>query len=271
LSWWLYPRLWPAAWSAHPQSLEAYNFRELRAELKGRGHRFESLSDTEVVLRAYLEWGEGFVERLNGMYAFAVWDLTTQELLLVRDRMGVKPLYYYETADGVVFGSEPKALLANPLVPRTVRADGLREILEMVKTPGHAVYDGMREVLPGEVVRINRQGLTRHRYWRLEAREHGHTLDQTVRHTRDLLEDIVQRQVVSDVPLCSLLSGGLDSSIITALASRKLLAEGKENIHSFSVDFLDHGSSFASDAVRGTPDAPYVRDLVERIRGAGLP
>src|SRR5690606_15831010 len=134
---------------------EAYNFRELRAELKGRGHRFESLSDTEVVLRAYLEWGEGFVERLNGMYAFAVWDLTTQELLLVRDRMGVKPLYYYETVDGVVFGSEPKALLANPLVPRTVRADGLREILEMVKTPGHAVYDGMREVLPGEVVRIN--------------------------------------------------------------------------------------------------------------------
>ena len=244
---------------------EAYNFRELRAELKGRGHRFESLSDTEVVLRAYLEWGEGFVERLNGMYAFAVWDLTTQELLLVRDRMGVKPLYYYETVDGVVFGSEPKALLANPLVPRTVRADGLREILEMVKTPGHAVYDGMREVLPGEVVRINRQGLTRHRYWRLEAREHGHTLDQTVRHTRDLLEDIVQRQVVSDVPLCSLLSGGLDSSIITALASRKLLAEGKENIHSFSVDFLDHGSSFASDAVRGTPDAPFVRDLVERI------
>lgn len=247
---------------------EVYNFRELRAELKVRGHRFDSRSDTEVVLRAYLEWGEGFVERLNGMYAFALWDLRTQALLLVRDRMGVKPLYYYETADGLVFGSEPKALLANPLVPRTVRADGLREILEMVKTPGHAIFHGMREVLPGEVVRIDRQGLTRRRYWQLQAREHDHSLEQTIRHTRDLLEDIVQRQIVSDVPLCSLLSGGLDSSIITALASRKLLAAGKDNIRSFSVDFLDHGSAFAGDAVRGTPDAPFVRDLVERIHSS---
>ncbi|WP_312932435.1 asparagine synthase (glutamine-hydrolyzing) [Stutzerimonas nitrititolerans] len=247
---------------------EVYNFRELRAELKIRGHRFESRSDTEVVLRAYLEWGERFVERLNGMYAFALWDLRTEELLLVRDRMGVKPLYYYETADGLIFGSEPKALLANPLLPRTVRADGLREILEMVKTPGHAVFHGMREVRPGEVVRIDRQGLSRRRYWQLEAREHEHSLEQTISHTRDLLEDIVQRQIVSDVPLCSLLSGGLDSSIITSLASRKLLAAGKGNIRSFSVDFLDHGSVFAGDAVRGTPDAPFVRDLVERIHSS---
>lgn len=247
---------------------EVYNFRELRAELKIRGHRFDSRSDTEVVLRAYLEWGESFVEHLNGMFAFAVWDMRSQRLLLVRDRMGVKPLYYYRTADGVIFGSEPKALLANRLVPRKVRADGLREILEMVKTPGHAIFDGMNEVLPGEVVRIDRQGLTRQRYWQLEAREHSHSLEQTVSHTRDLLEDIVERQIVSDVPLCSLLSGGLDSSIITALASKKLLDSGKDNIRSFSVDFLDHGSGFTSDAVRGTPDAPFVRDLVERIHSS---
>tara|TARA_Y100000815_G_scaffold275385_1_gene313227 strand:+ start:2299 stop:4152 length:1854 start_codon:yes stop_codon:yes gene_type:complete len=247
---------------------EVYNFRELRAELKIRGHRFESRSDTEVVLRAYLEWGESFVEHLNGMFAFAVWDMRSQGLLLVRDRMGVKPLYYYRTADGVIFGSEPKALLANRLVPRKVRADGLREILEMVKTPGHAIFDGMNEVLPGEVIRIDRHGLTRRRYWQLEAREHSHSLEQTISHTRDLLEDIVERQIVSDVPLCSLLSGGLDSSIITALASKKLLDSGKDNIRSFSVDFLDHGSGFTSDAVRGTPDAPFVRDLVERIHSS---
>ncbi|WP_312593276.1 asparagine synthase (glutamine-hydrolyzing) [Stutzerimonas nitrititolerans] len=244
---------------------EIYNYRELRAELQVRGHRFENHSDTEVALRAYLEWGEGFVDHLNGMFAFALWDLRSQRLLLVRDRMGVKPLYYYQTANGVLFGSEPKALLANARVPRKVRADGLREILEMVKTPGHAVFDGMREVLPGELIRIDRQGVSRRRYWQLEAREHVHSLEQTVRHTRDLLEDIVERQIVSDVPLCSLLSGGLDSSIITALASRKLLAGGQGNIRSFSVDFRDHGNGFASDAVRGTPDAPFVRELVERI------
>ncbi|HDT1677224.1 TPA: asparagine synthase (glutamine-hydrolyzing) [Enterobacter hormaechei subsp. steigerwaltii] len=247
---------------------EVYNFQDLKHDLHGRGHRFETRSDTEVVLRAYLEWGPSFVDRLNGMYAFAIWNRFTQELLLVRDRMGVKPLYYYQTDDGVVFGSEPKALLANPLVPRRVDADGLREILEMVKTPGHAIFSGMHEVLPGEMIRVNRNGLIRHQYWKLEAREHSDTLEQTIQHTRDLLEDIVDRQIVSDVPLCSLLSGGLDSSIITALASKKLLAAGKENIRSFSVDFLDHGGGFTGDSVRGTPDAPFVRDLVERIRSS---
>ncbi|MFP2428668.1 asparagine synthase (glutamine-hydrolyzing) [Enterobacter ludwigii] len=247
---------------------EVYNFQELRRDLEGRGHRFETRSDTEVVLRAYLEWGSAFTERLNGMYAFAIWNRLSQELLLVRDRMGVKPLYYYQTDDGVIFGSEPKALLANPLVPRKVNADGLRELLEMVKTPGHAVFAGMREVLPGEMLRVNRSGLTRHQYWKLEAREHSDTLEQTIQHTRDLLEDIIDRQIVSDVPLCSLLSGGLDSSIITALASKKLLAAGKENIRSFSVDFMDHGGGFTGDSVRGTPDAPFVRDLVERIHSS---
>jgi asparagine synthase (glutamine-hydrolysing) len=244
---------------------EVYNFQELRADLQSRGHQFRTRSDTEVVLRAYLEWGQNFADRLNGMYAFAIWDIRERVLLLVRDRMGVKPLYYFVTEDGVVFGSEPKALLANPLVPRKVSADGLREILEMVKTPGHAVFAGMREVLPGEIVRFSQDGISRSRYWKLEAREHPHTLEQTIRHTRDLLEDIVERQIVADVPLCSLLSGGLDSSIITALASRKLLAAGKENIRSFSVDFLDRGSGFVGDSVRGTPDAPFVKALVERI------
>ncbi|MFW9079928.1 asparagine synthase (glutamine-hydrolyzing) [Pseudomonas sp. P2757] len=245
---------------------EVYNFRELRNELLSRGHQFETRSDTEVVLRAYIEWGVAFTEHLNGMFAFAIWDMHTQTLHLVRDRMGVKPLYYFETADGVIFGSEPKALLANPLVPRNVSADGLREIFEMVKTPGQAIFDGMREVLPGEVVSINRNGLTRHCYWKLEAKEHTDSLEQTVKHTRDLLEDIVDRQIVADVPLCSLLSGGLDSSIITALASKKLLAAGRENIRSFSLDFMDHGGGFTSDAVRGTPDAPFVKDLVQKIR-----
>jgi len=245
---------------------EVYNFPELRSELLSRGHQFETNSDTEVVLRAYVEWGVAFTERLNGMYAFAIWDLRSQTLHLVRDRMGVKPLYYFPTADGVIFGSEPKALLANPLVPRKVGADGLREIFEMVKTPGHAIFEGMHEVLPGEFVSISRNGLARHRYWQLEAREHTDDLKQTIQHTRDLLEDIVDRQIVADVPLCSLLSGGLDSSIITALASKKLLAAGKENIRSFSLDFVDHGGGFTGDAVRGTPDAPFVKDLVQKIR-----
>lgn len=247
---------------------EVYNFQELRSELQEKGHVFETRSDTEVVLKAYIEWGENLVSKLNGMFAFAIWDARREELFLFRDRMGVKPLYYYETKDGVIFGSELKVLLANPLVPRKIKADGFREILEMVKTPEHAIFDGMKEVRPGQVINITRNGLKKRIYWKLEAKEHTDTLKQTISHTRDLLEDIIDRQIVTDVPLCSLLSGGLDSSIITALASKKLLAKGMENIHSFSVDFINHGTSFVEDSVRGSADAPFVKDLVERIHSS---
>src|SRR5919205_2210391 len=193
---------------------EVYNFRELRAELAAQGHHFRTYSDTEVVLRAYLEWGEDFVNRLNGMYAFAIWDVRREELLLVRDRMGIKPLYYYPTSSGVLFGSEPKAILANPLVEPVVDEDGLRELFSFVKTPEQAIFRGMREVRPGQIVRVRREGTTKRRYWALESREHAGDTDATVRTIRELLDDIVARQLISDVPLCSLLSGGLDSSAI---------------------------------------------------------
>src|SRR5262245_47359923 len=144
---------------------EAYNFTELREELAGRGRRFETSSDTEVVLHAYLEWGAALADRLNGMYAFAIWDARVDRLVMVRDRMGIKPFYYYETADGVLFGSEPKAILANPAVEPTVTLDGIRELFGFVKTPGHAMWDGMREVEPGTVVTVDRSGLRPATYW----------------------------------------------------------------------------------------------------------
>ncbi|GCB50684.1 asparagine synthase (glutamine-hydrolyzing) [Streptomyces sp. NL15-2K] len=244
---------------------EVYNFQELRQELVTRGHRFRTRSDTEVVLRGYLEWGEGLVDRLNGMYAFTVWDVREQTLLLVRDRMGVKPLYYFPTPDGVVFGSEPKAILGHPAVPRKVTAEGLREVLEMVKTPEHAVFSGMHEVRPGQLVRISRAGIAKRAYWALEAREHTDELDTTIATVRGLLEDIVGRQTIADVPLCSLLSGGLDSSAITALAHQKLMQRGEGPVRSFSVDFAEHGGQFVADPVRGTSDTPFVHDLVRHI------
>ncbi len=146
---------------------EAYNFGELRKELVSRGHRFTTGSDTEVVLRGYLEWGEEVAGRLNGMFAFAVWDEQRRRLVMIRDRMGIKPFYYYPTPDGVLFGSEPKAILANPLAGRNVGLDGLRELFAFVKTPGHAIWDGMYEVEPGTVVTVDRNGLRPHVYWSL--------------------------------------------------------------------------------------------------------
>lgn len=256
----------PAGDVAITYSGETYNFTELRAELERAGHRFRTRSDTEVVLRAYLEWGEGLVDRLNGMYALAIWDERTERLLLVRDRLGVKPLYYATTPGGVVFGSEPKALLANPHVPRRVGADGLREIFGLVSTPGTAVWDGMAEVRPGHYAVVTRDGLREHRYWRLEARPHTDDRDATVERVGELLTDIVRRQLVSDVPRCSLLSGGLDSSLVTALAAAELgRVPDAGPVRSFDVDFAHQEEGFRPDNMRGTPDSPYAREVAAHV------
>jgi asparagine synthase (glutamine-hydrolysing) len=244
---------------------EAYNFTELREVLAGRGHAFTTDSDTEVVLHAYLEWGVAMAEQLNGMYAFAIWDGRADRLVMVRDRMGIKPFYYSETADGVLFGSEPKAILANPAVEPTVTLDGLREMFAFVKTPRHAVWDGMHEVEPGTVVTVDRDGVRTTRYWTLETREHTDDQATTVAHVRELLEDIVRRQLIADVPRCTLLSGGLDSSAMTAIAAQQLGVVG-ERVRSFAVDFVGQTENFVADEWRGTPDGPYVHDVAERSR-----
>ncbi|MFG2915304.1 asparagine synthase (glutamine-hydrolyzing) [Kitasatospora sp. NPDC048298] len=244
---------------------EVYNHRELRADLEAAGHRFRTRSDTEVVLRAYLEWGEHLAERLNGMFAFAIWDVRREELLLVRDRMGVKPLYLHRTPDGVIFGSEVKALLAHPAVRPVVDLDGLRELLGYTRTPGLTPYRDIHEVRPGHVVRVRREGLTVRRYWALEAREHGDSLEATVATVRALLDDIVHRQLEADVPLCSLLSGGLDSSAVTALASRTLGAAGAGPVRSFSVGFAGQSETFHANDVRQTQDGPFARLLAEHV------
>jgi asparagine synthase (glutamine-hydrolysing) len=243
---------------------EAYNFVELREELRRAGERFETSSDTEVVLRGYLRWGEALADRLNGMYAFAIWDSRERKLVLIRDRMGIKPLYVFRTPDGVLFGSEPKAILANPLARPRVDLDGLRELLAFVKSPGHAIWSGMREVKPGTIVTVDVDGLRERTYWRLDTKPHGHDREATVRHVRELLDDIVRRQLVADVPRCVLLSGGLDSSVVTALSAAKLAEEG-ERVRTFAVDFVGQAEHFKPDDLRPTADTPYVHDVADHV------
>jgi asparagine synthase (glutamine-hydrolysing) len=241
---------------------EVYNFTQLRDELVALGERFKTSSDTEVVLRGYLQWGDAVADRLNGMYAFAIWDARRRKLVMIRDRMGIKPFYIYPTADGVLFGSEPKAVLANPMVKRVVNIDGLREMLLPIKTPGLAVWKGMREVEPGTVVTVDERGIRERTYWRLESRPHTDNEETTVRRVRELLDDIVRRQLVADVPKCVLLSGGLDSSSVTALSARRLSVP----VRSFSVDFAGQADNFAPDEVRSSWDSPYARDVSEHVR-----
>lgn len=244
---------------------EVYNYRELRGRLASLGHRFDTNSDTEVVLHAHREWGNrdfrAAVTELNGMFAYALWDTASRELLLVRDRLGIKPLYYYPTGNGALFGSEPKAILANHLARRVVDADGLRRSLCSVADPDNAVFSGMREVRPGHIVRITREGIQQIRYWQLTNTEHTDDLPTTIRHVRELLEDTIQRQLVADVPLCTLLSGGLDSSAMTALAARF----SDDQIRSFAVDFVGYSENFVPGPMRATPDAPYVQEVAKFV------
>ncbi|WP_326691171.1 MULTISPECIES: asparagine synthase (glutamine-hydrolyzing) [unclassified Streptomyces] len=246
---------------------EIYNYRELRAELTSRGHRFRTAGDTEVVLRAYLEWGERCAEHLDGMFAFAVWDPRRRELLLVRDRLGIKPLYYARTPHGLLFGSEPKALLAHPSLECVVDAEGLAELLAYIATPGHAVYRGMRE-LPAGHVAVLRPGpggaaLSESRYWALPQHEHPDDLETTVATVRGLLQESVAGHLLADVPLCTLLSGGVDSSAIAAFAARSL-GDGSRP-RTFAVDFEGHTERFRKDFWHEDPDAPYAVEVARHV------
>jgi len=246
---------------------EVYNFVELRKALQSAGHRFRTSSDTEVVLRSYLEWGEECVSRFNGMFAFAVWDENRQELLLARDRLGIKPLYYLPYGDGLLFGSEPKALLANPLFRPELDDEGLAELFGLNKgrTPGHGVFRGLQQLLPAHTLRVNRQGLHSRCYFRLTSHRHDDDVDTTVRTVRSLLEGIVERQIVADVPLCFLLSGGLDSSAVTALAAAHLGRHQAGKPVTFAVDFEDNETFFRPSAQRPSLDGPFVRLMADHL------
>jgi len=240
---------------------EIYNYLELRRELTGRGHHFLTRSDTEVLLHCYLEWGADCVRRLNGMFAFGVWDGRRQELLLARDRLGVKPVYYAPRPDGVLFGSEPKAVLAHPEFRAEIDAEGLAELFSQVgtATPGHGVYRGLCQVRPGTYVRVGRDGVRTCVYWALEAREHTDDLATTAGTVRELLADAVDRQTVADVPLCSLLSGGLASSVVSALAADSLRRRDDAKLATFSVDFTGSADAFTPDRLRPSYDEPFAR------------
>jgi asparagine synthase (glutamine-hydrolysing) len=240
---------------------EVYNHGELRDELERRGHKFRTCTDTEVVLHAYLEWGADAVSHLNGMYAFAIWDQLRGRLVLVRDRLGVKPLHYTRHGAGLLFASEPKSLFASGLVSRSMGTDGLRDLLASVHTPGQSLFQGVHEVRPGTAVILDASGVHEQRYWRLEARPHHEDVDATITHVTDLLEDITARHIQADVPLGALLSGGLDSSALVALGQRAARGNGMPPLRTFSVDFAGNDDHFSGTSLRSTPDAPFVRDV----------
>ncbi len=246
---------------------ELYNALELKRELEHRGHRFTTTCDTEVLLVAYIEWGPAAVERFNGIFAFAVWDSLEQRLFAARDRVGVKPFFFSDANGLFIFGSEPKAILAHPSFQAEVGADGLAEIfiLGPARTPGQGVYRNLTELKAGQCLTVDRSGTRVYTYWKLESRPHEEDLDATAAKVRELLQDTVERQLVSDVPVCTLLSGGLDSSALTTLAVNYYDANGQGRIDTYSVDYVDNDKHFKAHAFQPNADAPWIERMTSHL------
>lgn len=247
---------------------ELYNTEDLRQELLAAGHSFLSHSDTEVLLHAYLEWGPDCVERLNGIFAFAIWDEREHHLFLARDRMGVKPLFYAQRGSSFLFASELKSLLAHPEVKPVLSREGLAEVfaLSPARTPGHGIFHNVHEVRPGYSLLVTPNGLRKHRYWKLVSQPHSDDLDTTTERVRELVTDSIHRQLVADVPVSTLLSGGLDSSVITAVAASSFKTQQRGTLHTYSIDYVDNARHFQSNSFQPDEDAPYVKIVSDYLR-----
>lgn len=246
---------------------ELYNTQELRQQLEAAGHQFTGHSDTEVVLHAYAEYGENCLERFNGIFAFAVWESKARRLFLARDRMGVKPLFYKLHQNGFLFASEIKSILAYPTVEAELDAEGVAEILLMGpgRTPGCGVFRGMCELEPGCCGMFADGKWQWKRYWKLKDREHTQSFEETVQQVRFLVLDAIRRQMVSDVPIGTFLSGGLDSSIITAVCAGELKKRGEE-LDTFSVDYVGNDRFFVPGKFQPESDNAYIQIMQDDLK-----
>ena len=239
---------------------ELYNTESIRSELERMGHFFFTTSDTEVVLHAYAQWGDLCVERFNGIFAFGVWEGKRERLFLARDRMGVKPLFYKTHEGGLLFASEIKTILAYPTVGAELDECGVAEIMLLGpgRTPGCGVFRGIREVEPGCCGYFADGKLQLRRYWKLKDREHRDSFEETVENVRFLVTDAIRRQMVSDVPIGTFLSGGLDSSLISAVCAAELKDRG-EKLQTFSLDFVENDKYFVPSKFQPNSDGHYIR------------
>jgi asparagine synthase (glutamine-hydrolysing) len=247
---------------------ELYNTVDLRNELKNLGYDFSSNSDTEVLLVSYIHWGTECVKHLNGIYAFGVWDDKNQSLFLARDRFGVKPLFYAQRGSSLIFASELKSLLAHPFVKPELNEEGLAEIFALgpARTPGNGVYKNIFEVKPAHSLLFDSKGIKHEKYWELESKPHTDSLADTIEKVRFLVMDTIDRQLVSDVPVCTFLSGGLDSSAITALAARYFAKMGMGTLNTYSIDYLDNDIYFKPSSFQPNTDAPWIKRMAEEFK-----
>lgn len=245
---------------------ELYNTQELRRDLCAAGHSFAGHSDTEVVLHAYAEYGPECVDRFNGIFAFAVWERKNRRLFLARDRIGVKPLFYKPHDGGLLFASEIKTILTYPTVQAELDQTGAAQLILLGpgRLPGSGIFKDILELEPGCCGYYEGKTMRIYRYWKLRDREHRDSFEQTVAQVRELVTDAIRRQMVSDVPIGTFLSGGLDSSIITAVCAKEMGSRG-ECLKTFSVDYRDNEKYFQANKFQPNSDSAYIKIMTETM------
>lgn len=246
---------------------ELYNTAELKADLELKGWNFFTTSDTEVILVGIIEYGNDFVKELNGIFAFAIWDSYHNTLSIFRDRLGIKPLFYSYQNNTLIFGSELKVLFEYPGFKPVIDKDGLCEVFGLgpAKSYGSGVFKDCCEVLPGYYNVFTKDGMKKLKYWELISKPHTDSYEETIEKTAFLVKDSIVRQMISDIPICTFLSGGLDSSIITAVCANELTKRG-EQLNTFSFDFTGNDTYFKSNTFQPSRDRPYVDMMVSHFK-----
>ena len=246
---------------------EIYNMLSLKKDLEAKGAKFQTTSDTEVILVGYMRYGATFVEKLNGIFSIAIWDGALGKLYLFRDRLGVKPLFYTMQGDTMIFSSELKGLFQYPGIEPVIDREGLGEVFGLgpAKSYGKGVFRGISEVLPGHLIEYGKDGWKDHTYWKLEAKLHEDSVEETIEKTSWLIHDAVRMQMLSDIPICTFLSGGVDSSLVTSICAQALEEEGKQ-LDTFSFDFQNNHQYFQANAFQPSEDRPWVEQMTEYAR-----
>ena len=244
---------------------QIYNTEDIKQNLIDNGFKFDTYSDTEVLLKAYIFYGKDVVHHLNGIFSFAIWNSKNEELFLARDHFGVKPLYYTFFDNTFIFASELKAIFEYPNIPKIVDKQGLSELFGIgpAHTPGLTIYKNIFEIKPAHLAILNKSGFHIERYWKLTSKPHTENFKDTCNHLRILLKDSINRQLVSDVPLCTFLSGGLDSSILTKLIGEYRRENGLPPVPTYSVDYVDNDKNFVKSDFQPNSDNYYINLMTE--------
>ncbi len=246
---------------------ELYNTEELRKSLLEEGYFFDSYSDTEVLLMSYIAWGVNCIKKFNGIFAFAIYDEEKEQVFLARDQMGVKPLFYSINNKNIIFASEIKAILANPMVKAQIDREGITELFALgpAVVPGKAIYKNILEIAPANCLLISKENIKVWEYWKVTLEENKETVEEAAEHVRLLLFDAIKRQLVGDVPICTFLSGGLDSSAISAIAAEEFRNRGKI-LNTYSIDYKDNEKYFKSSLFQPTSDKYWAFRVAEFIK-----